>query len=131
MIMKKLLFATLILVFILALFVPQIMAKSKKPKKEKPIKVEICHIIETNDVIPIIAGNTLYFGKVIEVSEETLITHLKRGDYSEFWAGEEAAGPINLFREAGANLPAANCYFRVDANGFAHGPPQLFDRISN
>jgi len=108
--MKKLLFVSLAFAFILAMSVPQAMAKGEK--------VDICHIIEANDVIPFgPAPVLLYFGKVISVSENAVDAHLDHGDSIHFWSGEVAAGPINLFREAGANLPAADCYYGVKPDG--------------
>lgn len=82
-------------------------------------KVDVCHIIEANDVVYGFWGTQLdlYFGKVISVSENALPAHLERGDLTEFWAGETAAGPIATFQAAGVHLPAADCYYGLWPDG--------------
>ena len=75
----------------------------------KKVKVDICHIIAANDVIPFFAL-TLYFGKEKSVSENALDAHEAHGDSTVFFGGDGAATAINLFREAGFHLPAANCF---------------------
>jgi len=85
-------------------------------KGEKPQKVKICHVIAANDEIPFqiwgITG-TLYFGKEITVAPEAVDAHLAHGDSLKYVPPETAAGPLQLFRDAGAKIPAANCYFFV------------------
>ena len=103
--MKKLIVLSIALVFVFAMFIPQAIAK-----KDKVVKVDICHVIAANDVIPF-GPVELFFGKVISVSPRAVDGHLGHGDFDCFWASEGAETAINLFREAGAHLPAANCYF--------------------
>jgi len=119
--MKKLLFVSLASAFVLAMFVPQTMA-GEKVKAEEKVKVDVCHIIAANDVIQF-GPVELYFGKMNSISENAVDAHLGHGDFTSFWGGDVAAGPINAFREAGAHLPAANCYFGVNADG-PFGPPE-------
>ncbi len=97
--MKKLLVVSLALAFVLAMFIPQAMAGG--------VKVEICHIIAANDVIPFFAVN-LSFGKVISVSENAVAAHLAHGDSERPFFENTVA--IEAFIAAGAHLPAANCY---------------------
>ena len=104
--MNKLLFACLAVALVSALHVSRAMAHSDK--------VEVCHIIAANDVIPFLGGVDLLFGKVITVSPKAVAAHEGHGDSTCFFPPEDAAGPINLFREAGAQLPAANCFFSID-----------------
>jgi len=84
------------------------------PAMAKPEKVKVCHVIEANDVIPFSFSGpptvNLHFGKVISVSEMAVEAHTGHGDSTSFFGGDEAAGPIDAFKAAGANLPAANCY---------------------
>jgi len=85
--------------------------KGDQPEKEK---VAICHIIAANDVIPFGFGPvptvSLSFGKEISVAPEAVPAHEAHGDSTVFFGGDAAAGPIEAFRAAGANLPAADCY---------------------
>ena len=112
--MKKLLFLGLASALVLASFVPQAMAG----KVEKIAKVDICHIISANDTIPFgPAPVWLYFGKEKSVAASAVPAHLDHGDSTTYWGGEAAATPINQFREAGANLPAADCYYGVKPDG--------------
>jgi hypothetical protein len=69
--MKKLLFVCLALVFVLAMFVPQGMAKNEK--------IEFCHATDFFDV----PQNewTLIVGHVIEVSIKALPAHFAHGDF--------------------------------------------------
>ena len=90
-------------------------------------KVDICHIIAENDVIPFgPAPVMLYFGEVESIAEYTVDAHEEHGDSTAFWGPDtvpSATGPINMFREAGAHLPAANCYFGIAPDGSIR-PPQ-------
>lgn len=125
--MKKLLHLCLALAFASAMVGTEAMAGNKAPKVKAPkvkeekvkevkeVKVDVCHIIEANDVIPFgPAPVYLSFGKVINVAEDAVDAHLEHGDSTAFWSGDAAAGPINIFREAGAHLPAANCFYGVN-----------------
>ncbi len=113
--MKILIFVCVALTIVCAMFVPQAMAGKK-------VKVDVCHVIAENDVIQF-EPVELFFGKVINTSENAVDAHLEHGDFTAFWGGKEAADPINAFREAGAHLPAANCFFGVNADG-PYGPPE-------
>lgn len=81
-------------------------------------KVEICHIIAANDVIPFgPAPVMLYFGKEISVAADAVDAHIDHGDSVSFWGGNVAAGPIATFKAAGFKLPAADCYYGVTPSG--------------
>lgn len=108
--MKRLLFVFCVVGLLAALPMSHL-AFAGKPE-EKPAKVAICHIIAANDVIPF-GPVLLYFGKEISVAPAAVPAHEAHGDSTKFFGGEEAAGPIAAFREAGANLPAADCYIVV------------------
>ena len=117
-IMKRLLFAGLAVTFVSVMFVPQAMADNpfSQGNSQNAEKVDVCHVIAANDVISF--GNEehwvdLYFGKEISVSENAGDAHEAHGDSTSFWGDDDAAGPINKFREAGAHLPAANCFFGI------------------
>ena len=115
--MKKLLHVFLSLVFASAMVGTEAMADNKAPKV-KEVKVDVCHIIEANDMIPFgIAPVYLYFGKVISLSEDAVNAHLAHGDSIVFFGGNKALGPIYQFRELGAHLPATNCYYGITLNG--------------
>jgi hypothetical protein len=122
-IMKNLLYVSMAFAFASAMVGAQ-----AKPVLDNNVKVDVCHIIAANDVIPFGPEPVmLYFGKVISVSENAVDAHLAHGDSTSFWYGEEAAGPINQFREAGATLPAANCYYGVKLDGSIVPIPMLYD----
>jgi len=110
--MKKLITLVASLAFLLVAM-PAMAAKPGNPGKA-PEKVDVCHVIEANDVIPFSFSGPptvmLHFGKVISVSENAVDVHVEHGDSTTFFSGDTAAGPIAAFREAGAKLPAANCY---------------------
>ncbi len=118
--MKKLLFVSLAMVFVFAMFIPQATAVQEE-------KVAVCHVIAANVVISF-GPVKLYFGKEIQVAESALEAHLAHGDFDSFWGAntepDSSTGPINAFREAGAKLPAANCYFGELADGTLYGPPE-------
>ncbi|HUS73482.1 MAG TPA: hypothetical protein VMY06_10495 [Sedimentisphaerales bacterium] len=109
--MKRLLIVVCVAGFIAAL--PLSHSAMAKPKA----KVAICHIIAANDVIPFSFQGPptvlLYFGKEISVAPAAVPAHEAHGDSTTFFGGDVAAGPIAAFQEAGANLPAADCYVVV------------------
>lgn len=106
--MKKVLILLFVLIFGLALFVPTAMAK-------KPAKVDVCHLIEANDVVYGFYGVVdLYFGRVISVAESAVETHEEHGDSTSFFTNEDA---IDTFRGVGFHLPNANCYVAVPSAG--------------
>ncbi len=113
----------LVLIVLAAALILPLVGSQARAKKEEQVKIDICHVISANDVIPFY-NVFLYFGKVKSVDESAVDAHLAHGDFTNFWGGDEAAGPINAFREAGAQLPAANCYFGVTADGVPYGPPE-------
>ncbi len=105
--MKKLIFLSLILGLTFVLFAPQAIAK----KPAKVAKVDICHLIKANDVVYGFYGVVdLYFGRVINVSENALAAHEAHGDSTLFSEGQ---GPIDTFRGVGYKLPNANCWVAV------------------
>jgi len=71
-------------------------------------KVDVCKVTPSNDAIPFFAG-VLYFGHENSVSSNSANQPY---DGPAFF-GEEAAGPIAAFQEAGAQLPNADCYIWV------------------
>jgi len=110
--MKKLITLVACLAFLLVAM--PVMAKKGENSGKAPVKVTLCHFIEANDVIPFGFGPVptvdLWFGKAISVSQNAVEDHLAHGDSEAGFFGEVAAGPIAAFIEAGANLPAADCY---------------------
>ena len=107
--MKEALFACLALAFVLGIFVSQPAGANDK--------VEVCHIIAANEEV-FFFNQTLLFGKVISVSEKAVPAHDAHGDSICFFPPEDAAGPIEMFREVGGrHLPAANCFFGVNDDG--------------
>jgi len=110
--MKKLITLVACLAFLLVAM--PVMAK----KPEKVQKVEVCHVIEANDVVedfrlpnwPSGFVVDLHFGKVISVSQNAVDAHLVHGDNTTYAEGQ---GPIDLFIAAGVHLPAANCWVVV------------------
>lgn len=81
-------------------------------------KVDLCHILPANDVVEnfLGTGNDLHFGQVRNVSVNAK-GHLKHGDFGLFFGPPVSHGPINLFREAGVKLPAADCYVLLTPEG--------------
>ena len=116
--MKNLLHVFLALALALAFASAMAGNKGPKVKEVKEVKVDVCHIIETNDMIPFgIEPVYLYFGKVINLSEDAVNAHLAHGDSIVFFGGNEALGPIYQFRELGAHLPATNCFYGITLDG--------------
>jgi len=108
--MKKLLFVSLALAFVLAMFVPQAMAKGEK--------VEICHVTDYSDVTQ--NEYTMVVGHWISVSVNALPAHLAHGDF-EFNPEAEPGndiddGPIifgltwsQIAANLGLSLAGADC----------------------
>jgi starvation-inducible outer membrane lipoprotein len=69
--MKTLLIVCLALTLACAMFVPQAIAGNK-------VKVDVCHVLAVNDTIPNFLDTemTIYYGKVINVSENAVYSHL-------------------------------------------------------
>lgn len=106
--MKKVLIVLVTLLLGVALFVPNAMAK-------KPPKVDVCHLIEANDVVYGFWGVVdLYFGRVISVDESAVESHEAHGDSTSFFTNQDA---IDTFRGVGFHLPNANCYVSVPSAG--------------
>lgn len=104
--MKKLVTLVACLAFLLVAM-PVMAVKPGNPGKA-PDKVEVCHVIEANDVVHGFWGAVdLHFGKVISVSENAVDAHLAHDDDTVFSFGQ---GPIDQFISVGFHLPAANCW---------------------
>jgi starvation-inducible outer membrane lipoprotein len=69
--MKTLLIVCLALTLACAMLVPQAIAGNK-------VKVDVCHVLAVNDTIPNFLDTemTIYYGKVINVSENAVYSHL-------------------------------------------------------
>ena len=106
--MKRLIIVLCVVAFIVAL------PMSHLAFAKKADKVAICHIIEEHDAVYALWGVVdLHFGKEISVAESAVPAHEAHGDSTTFFGGEGAAGPIAVFKAAGVNLPAADCYISV------------------
>jgi hypothetical protein len=112
--MKRLVIILCVVGFVTALMLSHSATAKPAGDSGKPEKVSICHIIAANDVIPFGSGPVptvlLSFGKEISVAPDAVPAHEAHGDSTTFIGGETAAGQIAAFRDAGANLPAADCY---------------------
>jgi len=124
--MKKLITLVACLAFLLVAM-PVMAGKPDKPGKA-PDKVEVCHVLEENDVVPF-GPRFIHFGIAINVSSNALAGHERHFDASEEgydtgevnifgkpimvrgFFGDIAAGPIGAFRNFGFNiLSNTNCY---------------------
>lgn len=86
----------------------------------KSDKVDVCHVIAANDVIPFGFGPVptvdLHFGKIISVSPNAVGTHEAHDDdtvFHQYDPNPDVHGennPIDVFRDVGFHLPAANCW---------------------
>ena len=114
--MKKILFVSLALAFVLAMFVPQVMAKGEKK--------DVCHVLSANDTIPNFWGTemTIYYGKVINVAASAVDAHLAHGDSTTFFSGEGTEASVEVFRAAGGHVPSANCHFGLWLDGTVAAP---------
>ncbi len=111
--MKRFIVALCLVAFLVALPMSHLVSAAKKKKPVRK-KVAICHIIEANDVVYGFWGVVdLHFGKEIEVATSAVPAHIEHGDSDTFFGGDTAAGPIQQFKDAGVNLPAADCYISV------------------
>jgi hypothetical protein len=102
--MKKLICIAAALPFVIAGFAPNAMARGDKE--------EVCHILAANDIVYnfVNSGNDLHFGQVRNISSKAVNAHVAHGDATLFFEPPSSTGPINVFREAGVKLPAADCY---------------------
>jgi hypothetical protein len=117
--MKTLLIVCLALTLACAMLVPQAIAGNK-------VKVDVCHVLAVNDTIPNFLDTemTIYYGKVINVSENAVYSHLEHGDSTAFFSGEGTEASVETFRAAGGHVPAANCHFGLWPDGTLAAPAQ-------
>ena len=122
--MKKLIRAFLVVVFSIAVFIPNVDAQ-KMRTFEKGVNVDVCNIIQAYDVFywdnSVSVTITTYFGKIISLPPSLAKMFIRNGDSTCFDTVDEDgyAERIEVARGFPNDLylPNADCWLDVDQNG--------------
>jgi hypothetical protein len=106
--MKRLLLVACILAFLAALPASHLALACHGPAS----KVSICHVNSANGVgFDATTGAQVFFGRVINISENAVAAHLAHGDSLSYYGPFDEAERDLLEVQYGIKLPNANCSF--------------------